>query len=408
MHCRFCNTPLEHVFADLGHAPPSNSYIRPEDLNEAETYYPLKTWTCSNCFLCQIDEFKSHDEIFSEDYAYFSSMSSSWLLHCEHFVNKIVDEFKLTSDSKVVEVASNDGYLLQYVKAKHIPCLGVEPTAGTAQAARDKGIETVEVFFGKDSAAKLVKDGWQADFTIANNVLAHVPDINDFVGGYKMLLKENGIACFEFPHLLQLVTHNQFDTIYHEHFSYLSLLTVEKIAEAQGLRVFHVEEIPTHGGSLRVMMTHQDSSENPRRASVDDVLKKERDVRMDHMSFYTNFQPKIEKIRLDFWDFLLAQKKEGKSIAAYGAAAKGNTLLNYCGVKQGIIDYVCDRSPLKKGTYLPGSHIPVLAPEEIEKTKPDFIVIFPWNIKDEVTDQLAIARTWGAQFVVAVPKLEVF
>lgn len=408
MLCRFCNAPLEHVFADVGHTPPSNSYLKAEDLGESETYYPLKTWTCSQCKLCQIDEFKSHAEIFSEDYAYFSSVSSSWLAHAERFVDMAVKEFDLNGQSKVIEIASNDGYLLQYVQQRKIPCLGIEPTASTAKVAREKGIETREVFFGEETAKALVADGWKADLTVANNVLAHVPDINDFVKGFKVILKQDGVASFEFPHLLQLVTHNQFDTIYHEHFSYLSLLTVEKIAEAQGLKVFHVEEIPTHGGSLRVMLSHKESLKRARRSSVDDVLAKEKQAGMDEMAFYDDFQPRIEKIRLDFLDFLIAQKKAGKRVAGYGAAAKGNTLLNYCGVKDGLIDYVCDLSPFKQGLYLPGSHIPIVSPDVLTETKPDFIVIFPWNIKEEVVKQLHYVREWDAKFVVAIPKLEIF
>ncbi len=408
MQCRFCHAPLTHVFADLGHAPPSNSYIRPEHLNDAEVYYPLKIWTCESCFLCQIDEFKSHSEIFSDDYAYFSSMSSSWLKHSEEFARKMIAEFALDQSSKVVEIASNDGYLLQYFKQSGIPCLGIEPTASTAKAAREKGIETREVFFGTQTAKELIADGWGADLTAANNVLAHVPDINDFLGGFKILLNQDGVASFEFPHLLQLVTHHQFDTIYHEHFSYLSLLSVEKIAAAQGLRIFHVEELKTHGGSLRVLMTHQNSKANPRRDSVDRVIKAEKAAGMGHMEFYHDFQPAINKVRLDFLEFIIAQQKTGKSIAAYGAAAKGNTLLNYCGIKEGMIDYVCDLAPSKQNTRLPGSHIPVMSPDQLKITKPDYIIIFPWNIKDEIVKQLSYTREWGAQFVVAIPELKVF
>lgn len=408
MRCRFCESELHQVFADLGNAPASNSYLTQAQLNEPEVFYPLKIWTCGNCFLTQIDEFKSHSEIFSSDYAYFSSMSTSWLAHAEKFVEKMVDKFGLDKGSKVVEIASNDGYLLQYVQARGIACLGVEPTASTAKAAREKGIETREVFFGTATAKQLVADGWQADLTAANNVLAHVPDINDFLAGFKILLKPNGVASFEFPHLMQLVQHNQFDTIYHEHFSYLSLLTVEKMAAAQGLQVFEVEEIPTHGGSLRVLMTHAGSEFHKRHSSVDELLEKERNCGMGSLGFYQNFQPKIEKIRLEFLDFLITQKKAGKKIAAYGAAAKGNTLLNYCGVKEGLIDYVCDLSPLKQNRFLPASHIPVVAPEKLAETKPDYIIIFPWNIRDEVVKQLAYTREWGAKFVVAIPQLEVF
>ncbi len=407
MNCRFCGRSLTHVFADLGNAPPSNSYLRPEQLNAPESFYPLKIWTCSDCFLTQIDEFKDHAEIFDADYAYFSSFSSSWVAHAKAYVEKMAEEFKLDENSKVVEIASNDGYLLQFVKERGIPCLGVEPTHGTAQAARQKGIETREVFFGRKTAEKLAEDGWQADLAAANNVLAHVPDINDFVAGFKILLRPQGVTTFEFPHLLQLVANNQFDTIYHEHFSYLSLLAAEKIMQAHALRVFHVEELPTHGGSLRVYACHEESS-HAQRDSVDVLLKKERAAGMDKMPFYDGFQAKADRVRIDFLRFLVEAKTAGKKIAAYGAAAKGNTLLNYCGVKRGLIDFVCDLSPHKQGLFLPGSHIPILPPAEIEKQKPGYIIIFPWNIKTEITKQLVSARGWGAQFVVAIPQLEVF
>jgi len=408
MKCRFCSTPLSHVFADLGTSPPSNSYLNPQQAAAPEPYYPLKIWTCEVCFLTQIDEFKSHAEIFSAEYAYFSSMSSSWLAHAKSYVDKMADEFGLNAQSRVIEVASNDGYLLQYVQEKGIPCLGVEPTASTAAAARAKGIETREIFFGKKTAEVLAAEGWRADLTAANNVLAHVPDINDFVAGFATILKPEGVSTFEFPHLMQLVANNQFDTIYHEHFSYLSLLTVEKIFSAGGLKVFHVEEIPAHGGSLRVYAALESSS-HARRPSVGAVLEKERKAGMDKMGFYDGFQAKVDKVRDDFLAFLTEAKRAGKKVAAYGAAAKGNTLLNYCGVKAADgIDFVCDLAPSKQGKLLPGSHIPIVAPEKLDEAKPDYIIIFPWNIRDEVVKQLAHAREWGAKFVVAVPKLEVF
>ena len=407
MLCRFCRAPLSHVFADLDFAPPSNSYLKPEMLNVPEVYYPLKIWTCSGCFLTQIDEFKSHSEIFSADYAYFSSVSSSWVAHAKAFVDKMVSEYALDSHSKVVEIASNDGYLLQFVKERGIPCLGVEPTASTAAAARAKGIETQEIFFGVTAAKKLAEHGWQADLMVANNVLAHVPDINDFIAGFKALLKKEGVASFEFPHLLQLVANNQFDTIYHEHFSYLSLMTVDRMMQANGLKVFHVEELPTHGGSLRVLVTQAEAS-HPRRDTVEQVLQKERAAGMMTLAFYTGFQEKIERVRADFLDFLISALAAGKKVAAYGAAAKGNTLLNYCGVKRGMIDFVSDLSPQKQGLLLPGSHIPILPPAEIERRKPDYIIIFPWNIRAEVVKQLVNVREWQGKFVVAIPALEIF
>lgn len=407
MHCRFCNHDLTHVFADLGNAPPSNSYLTEQGLQDTEAYYPLKIWTCDQCFLTQIDEFKSHADIFSADYAYFSSFSSSWLAHAKAYVEKMTDRFKLDSNSMVVEVASNDGYLLQYVKEKGIPCLGVEPTASTAAAARAKGIDSREVFFGKESAEKLKAEGFSADQMAANNVLAHVPDIRDFVAGFKTLLKPQGVATFEFPHLLQLVMQNQFDTIYHEHFSYLSLLTVEKILSDAGLRVFDVEQLPTHGGSLRVYACHANAPHKTEPA-VTALLAKENQHGMGGIAFYQGFQKKIDDLRLQFLSFLVDARKAGKSVAAYGAAAKGNTLLNYCGVKQGMIDFVCDLSPHKQGKFLPGSHIPVMAPAVLDKAKPDYIIILPWNIRAEVVKQLDHCRAWGAKFVVAVPGLEVF
>lgn len=407
MQCRFCNTELTHVFADLDDAPPSNSYLKPEDVSADEARYPLKVWTCHTCYLTQLDEFKSHSEIFSEDYAYFSSFSTTWVAHAEAYVEKMVAEFGLDENSHIVEVASNDGYLLQFANQRGIPCLGVEPTASTAKAAREKGIDTREVFFGRDSAQALKDEGKAADLTAANNVLAHVPDIKDFVGGFKILLKEQGVATFEFPHLMQLVANNQFDTIYHEHFSYLSLLSVKAIFEDAGLRVFHVEEIPTHGGSLRVYACHAESAHETR-PSVGEVLGKEQGAGMDNISYYQGFQANIETVCDDFKTFLKQAKADGKKVAAYGAAAKGNTLLNYCRLGTESIDFVCDLSPHKQGLYLPGSKIPIQSPDALEDEKPDYIVILPWNLRDEVANQLAYARDWGAQFVVAIPNLEIF
>lgn len=407
MQCRFCQQPLTHVFADLGEQPPSNSYLKPSQDVAKEAYYPLKVWTCESCKLTQLDEFKDHAEIFDAEYAYFSSYSTSWVKHAEKYVADMAAELTLGADSRVIEVASNDGYLLQFVKQRGIPCLGVEPTASTAAAARAKGIESREVFFGKQSAEALAKEGWSADLTAANNVLAHVPDINDFVAGFKTILKPEGVATFEFPHLLQLVLNNQFDTIYHEHFSYLSLLTVQKIFAAQRLRIFRVQEIPTHGGSLRVFATH-DQAKRPTEASVAEMLAKEEKARMNAMAFYTGFQKNIDNVRDDFMRFLNEAKQAGKVVAGYGAAAKGNTLLNYCAAKTDLVSFVCDASPYKQCLLLPGSHIPILAPSAIDAHKPDYIVIFPWNLRSEISKQLEHTRAWGAKFVVAVPKLEIF
>ncbi len=407
MKCRFCTTPLSHIFADLGFAPPSNSYIDSGKLDQLETYYPLKIWTCESCFLTQIDEFKSHSDIFSDDYAYFSSFSTAWVKHAEEYSQKMIAKFNLDENSNVVEVASNDGYLLQFFKQQNIPCLGVEPTSSTAKEARKKGVETREMFFGKSTATKLKDEGLQADLMAANNVLAHVPDINDFVAGFKILLKPEGVITFEFPHLLQLVENNQFDTIYHEHFSYLSLMTVKKIVEKQGLRVFDVEELWTHGGSLRVYATHKNATHQVQK-TVDDILQKEQNAGMADISFYSGFQTKIDEIRDDFLYFIATARKQGKKIAGYGAAAKGNTLLNYCGIRHGVIDYICDLSPHKQGQLMPASHIPIVSPDRLEIDKPDYIIIFPWNIKDEIMEQLSYARKWGTKFVVAIPELEIF
>lgn len=407
MKCRFCATELTHVFCDLGHAPPSNSYLKPAELNEAETHYPLKVWTCPSCFLTQIDEFKSHAEIFSKDYAYFSSTIASWVAHAKDFVDQTEKKFSLGKDSLFVEVASNDGWMLQHVQAKGIPCLGVEPTASTAAAARAKGLTVRQEFFGAETARRMVAEGLRADVTMGVHVLAHVPDIVDFLTGFKILLKPEGVAVFQFPHLLALVRDKLFDTIYHEHFSYLSLLTVEKIANSVGLKVIEVEELPVHGGSFRVYTAHADSA-RARHPSVDAVLAQERAAGMETMDFYAGFQDKIEKIKTDLLSFLLEMKKQGKTVAAYGVAAKGCTLLNYAGVRADLIPFACDISPHKQGLYMPGSHIPIFPPAKIDEEKPDVILILAWNLKREIAQQLSAARGWGAKFAVAIPELEVF
>lgn len=402
MNCRFCKTPLEHVFCDLGHAPPSNSYLK--DVNDAETWYPLKVWTCHSCFLTQIDEFKSHAEIFSGDYAYFSSVSKSWVAHAKAFVDKTAQRYNLGAHSMFVEVASNDGYLLQSVKARGIPCLGIEPSGSVAKAARDKGIDTRELFFGEKTARQLAAEGFSADAMIAVNVIGHVPDIVDFVKGFEVLLKPEGVAAFEIPHLLNLVEQCQFDTIYHEHFQYLSVMTIEKISAACGLKVIEVEELPTHGGSIRVHVAKKSSS-RPRDASVDAVLEKERRAGMNEIGFYTGFQPRVEAVKLGFLSFLLDAKKRGKKVAAYGAAAKGNTLLNFCGIRPDLVSFVCDLSPAKQRLRLPGSHLPILPPSALEDFKPDIVVILPWNLRAEIAAQLAHIDT---QFAVAIPEVTVF
>ena len=408
MNCRFCKTPLAHVFIDLNNSPASNSFLTKEQLNEPEIFYPLKVFICDKCFLVQVDEYKKSDAIFSSDYVYFSSFSTSWLAHAKEYTKKMTDRFALNANSKVVEIASNDGYLLQYFKEQNIPVLGIEPTANTAKAAAQKGIETVVDFFGVRLAKELAAKNIKADLLLGNNVLAHVPDIVDFVAGMKILLKENGIITMEFPHLMQLVDNNQFDTIYHEHFSYLSFHTVKQIFESQGLQLFDVEEIPTHGGSLRIYATHKENTQQNISENVNNLLQKEYSKGINALDYYNNFQQKALKVKLDISDFLIKQKRDNKKIAAYGAAAKGNTLLNYCGIKSDLINFVVDANPHKQSKFLPASHIPVMNEDELKKAKPDYVIILPWNLKTEITAQLNYIKAWGGKFVVAIPELEIF
>lgn len=402
MKCRFCGNSVTDEFVDLRSSPPSNSYLTSDRLNEPEPFYPLKVMVCNRCFLVQIDEHKKSDEIFDADYAYFSSMSSSWVEHARTYVEMITDTQNLNAHSQVIEIASNDGYLLQFFKAKEIPCLGIEPTKSTADVARSKGIDVVEDFFGERLAQTLPK----ADVILGNNVLAHVPDINDFVKGLKTALKPDGIITMEFPHLLNLIEYNQFDTIYHEHYSYLSLMTTMKIFKAHGLQIYDVEELPTHGGSLRIYAAHSENDFAPTQR-LDGVVEKEMGANLHTLQGYEGFQLKADKVKADFLDFLLDAHSRNKKIGGYGAAAKGNTLLNYCGIKRDLIDFVVDKAPSKVGKFLPGSHIPIVSEEKIKEDKPDLIIIFPWNIKDEVMEQLAYIREWNGQFVVAIPSLEI-
>lgn len=408
MKCRHCNNELNQTFIDLGSSPPSNSYLTEQSINEVEKWYPLKVLVCNHCWLVQTEDFVGAGEMFSEEYAYFSSFSTSWLKHAQSYVDGMIERYALNGDSLVVEIAANDGYLLQYVKEKNIPCYGIEPTNSTAQAAREKGIEIIEDFFGAEMAEELVILNRQADLLIANNVLAHVPDINDFVNGFAILLKPNGIATFEFPHLLNLVEKNQFDTIYHEHYSYLSLSTVQTVFEENGLTVFDVEEIPTHGGSIRVYAQRSDNQTHMITESVRDLLKKEIDCGVNTVMFYDGFQPKAEKIKLDFIDFLLKAKQQGKMVAAYGAAAKGNTLLNFAGVRSDLLSFVVDKNPAKKDKYMPGSRIPIVDEQHLKAKQPDYVVILPWNLKSEVIQQLDYLSSWNGKLVTAVPCLEVF
>ncbi|WP_206197512.1 class I SAM-dependent methyltransferase [Terrimonas sp.] len=407
MQCRFCKTELEHVFIDLINSPASNSFLTKEQLNEPETFYPLKVYTCHNCFLVQVDEYKKSDAIFNSDYVYFSSYSTSWLNHAKVYTEKMTERFGLNTGSKVIEIASNDGYLLQYFHEKNIPVLGIEPTANTAEVAVKKGIETVVDFFGVRLAKALAEKKIFADLLLGNNVLAHVPDIIDFVGGMKIVLASQGVITMEFPHLMQLVDNNQFDTIYHEHFSYLSFTTVQKIFASQGLELFDVEEIPTHGGSLRIYAKHQEDITKQITHNVSALLKKEADKGLDNLNYYNGFQAKAMKVKIDLTTFLLNCKKDGKKVAAYGAAAKGNTLLNYCGIKNDMIDYIADANPYKQNKWLPASHIPVVNEDYLKKNKPDYVIILPWNLKDEVIKQLAYISQWGGQFVIPIPHLQI-
>jgi len=407
MKCRHCNTELTHTFVDLGSAPPSNSYLSEKAMKGPEKWYPLKVMACDYCWLVQTEDFVGVGEMFSEDYAYFSSFSTSWLEHAKNYVEKVVSRFNLTSDNRVVEVAANDGYLLQYVKENGISCYGIEPTHSTAEASRKKGIEIVEEFFGVDVAERLVEAGRQADVMVANNVLAHVPDINDFVKGFSTLLKPDGIVTFEFPHLLNLVEKNQFDTIYHEHYSYLSLTAVRTILSENGLMVFDVELLPTHGGSLRIYAQRSDMGQWPIDEAVTLLQEKEDKAGVSTLQFYQGFQEKVESIKLDFLSFLLDMKKQGKTVAAYGAAAKGNTLMNYAGIRSDLISYVVDRNPAKQGKYMPGSRIPILSEKQILVDKPDYIIILPWNLKSELTAQLKYIEKWDAKFVTVIPDLSI-
>jgi SAM-dependent methyltransferase len=407
MNCRHCAARLDLTLIDLGSAPPSNAYLTPESLYAPEKTFPLVVMVCDQCWLVQTRDFADAGELFSSDYAYFSSFSSSWLEHAERYVATMTQRLGLGPTHHVVEVASNDGYLLQYVAARGIPCTGVEPTASTAAAARQRGIETVESFFGAELGLKLAAQGRQADLTAANNVLAHVPDINDFLAGFVHLLKPDGVATFEFPHLSKLMAENQFDTIYHEHFSYLSLTTVNTVFEANGLSVFDVEELPTHGGSLRVHAQRSASGRRPVAGSVAAMLERERAEGARTREYYSGFQQRAEKVKDDFLSFLIDAKRAGKSVAGYGAAAKGNTLMNFAGCRRDLLAFVVDRNPAKQGRYMPGSRIPILDEQALRDARPDYVVILPWNLRTEVSRQLDYIRAWGGRFVTAVPELEI-
>ncbi|KAA3651076.1 MAG: class I SAM-dependent methyltransferase [Proteobacteria bacterium] len=407
MKCRHCHTPLTLPLVDLATSPPSNAYLRADQLNDPERWYPLRVMVCEHCWLVQTEDFTQADQLFDADYAYFSSFSDAWLKHAEAYVTTMLARFGLTPSHRVVEIASNDGYLLQYVKAAGIPCYGIEPTASTAAAARTKGIDSIERFFGTALADELAAQDRQADLIAANNVLAHVPDINDFVAGFARLLTPAGVATFEFPHLLNLLEHCQFDTIYHEHFSYLSLTAVARIFEANGLQVFDVEEWPTHGGSLRVFAQR---AGGPHGVLPTVAAMQAREIRagLTQSPPYRRFQARAESIKNAFARFLLDCKARGERVAAYGAAAKGNTLINFAGIRADLLAYVVDRNPAKQGKFLPGSRIPVVAPDHLMVDKPAWIVILPWNLRDEVIGQMAEVRHWGGRFVTAIPELTVY
>jgi len=404
--CRFCKTHLQHSFCDLGMSPLSNSYLKKEELSKREPFYPLHAYVCDKCFLVQLEEFETPDQIFS-DYAYFSSYSESWLKHAENYVNSMIQRFKFNSTSQIIELASNDGYLLKYFKVKGVPVLGIEPAANVADVAIAHGIPTQKKFFGVNTAKELVQEGLQADLLLGNNVLAHVPDLNDFVEGMKLLLKPHGVITMEFPHLLKLIAEHQFDTIYHEHFSYFSFLTVEKVFAKHGLTLFDVEELPTHGGSLRIFAKHQNDTSNPISSKVAELKQREISLGLDKLQTYQSFQKSVSQTKESLIKFLKEAKKQGKTVIGYGAPAKGNTLLNFCGVGKEFIDYTVDRSPHKQGQFLPGTHIPIRHPDDISKTKPDYLLILPWNLKDEIMQQMSFIKTWGGQFVTPIPHTEV-
>lgn len=405
--CLFCKTPLRYTFVDLGMSPLCESYVSREKLNQMEPFYPLHVYVCENCWLVQLQEYVSPAEIFTE-YAYFSSYSDSWVQHAKNYTEMIVQRLGLGKQSFVVELASNDGYLLQHFVAKGIPVLGVEPAANVAKAAEAKKVPTLVKFFGEKTAREMVSDGKGADLIAGNNVLAQVPDINDFVKGIQILLKPRGVVTIEFPHLMRLIEENQFDTIYHEHFSYFSLMAAERIFAAHGLTLFDVEELPTHGGSLRIYGRHKEDDSKPVSRRFLDLKAKEVAAGYDRLETYSVFTEKVKETKRKLLEFLIEAKRKGKTIAGYGAPGKGNTLLNYCGIRTDFIDYTVDRNTYKQGKFLPGTHIPIFAPDKIKETKPDYVLILPWNFKDEIMQQMAQIREWGGQFVVPIPQVRIF
>lgn len=404
--CRFCNVPLVHSFVDLGMSPPCQTHIEPHQLNHMEAFYPLHAYVCERCFLVQLQEYVSPEDIFSE-YAYFSSYADTWLKHVKAYTNLMVDRFGISSKSQVVEIASNDGYLLQYFMEKGVPVLGVEPAANVAQVAMQKGIPTVVKFFGRATARELAAIDKHADLLLGNNVLAHVPDLNDFVEGMKILLKPSGVITMEFPHLMKLMQENQFDTIYHEHFSYFSFLTVEQVFAAHGLTLFDVDELPTHGGSLRIYGRHHEDNSKTVSPRVAALRERESAAGFSTLVHYRRFDEQVKKTKRDLLECLISIKGAGKSIAGYGAPGKGNTLLNYCGIRTDFLDYTVDRNPYKQGKYTPGTHIPIHAPTRILETRPDYLLILPWNLKEEIMEQMSYIREWGGKFIAPIPEVQI-
>lgn len=404
--CRFCGSRLEQSFVDLGMSPLANSYLSAEQLHRMQPFFPLRVYVCGGCLLVQTEDFETPEAIF-QNYAYFASYSDTWLQHARTYAEMAIERFSLDKNSRVVELASNDGYLLQYFVERGIPVLGIEPAANVAEYALKKNIPTMVKFFGTETAADLDNRGARADLLVGNNVLAHVPNLNDFVEGMKIVLKPRGVINMEFPHLMRLMLENQFDTIYHEHFSYFSLLSVEKVFAAHGLTLFDVEEIPTHGGSLRIYARHVEDSSRPVTQRVIDLRASEQELGLGSLSFYRSFSERVKATKYKLLDFLIRAKRDGKSVVGYGAPAKGNTLLNYCGIRSDFIDYTVDRSPYKQDQFLPGTLIPIHHPDKITETKPDYLLILPWNLKDEVMEQMQHIRTWGGQFVVPIPEVQV-
>jgi SAM-dependent methyltransferase len=406
--CRFCKNQLEHSVIDLGMSPLCQKHVKPENANDMEKFYPLHAYICEHCWLMQLEEFATPDEIFADEYAYFSSYSESWLEHARKYTLQMTERFKLNSSSLVAEIASNDGYLLQWFVQKNIPVLGIDPAANVAKAAQEKGVRTEVEFFGKSTAEKLAGKYGKADLLLGNNVLAHVPDINDFVAGMKEMLNTSGVITMEFPHLQRLIEENQFDTIYHEHFSYLSFVAVNRIFAHHGLTLFDVEELPTHGGSLRIYGKHDSDTSKEVTNNVAELIKREIQLGFENLEYYSRFEEKVKETKRKILDFLIQAKRNGKSVAGYGAPGKGNTLLNYCGVRTDFIDYTVDMSPHKQGNFLPGTHIPILHPDMLKETKPDYVFILPWNLKEEIMEQHKYIRAWSGKFVIPIPELTIF